>query len=123
MIPGAHTAATWAALNHTSYPPPRLCSRTNPRDQLAKKVDAARHPCWRRKMKAETFRPRLSHFSANSTTARDDLPAAAHYHAAALGLAPVGVPRVAHSAADETSRAADSADGFRSSVGPADDSD
>jgi hypothetical protein len=71
------------------------------------------------KTKAEAFAP-ASHIP-NRTTVRDDLPAAGHYHAAAL--APVWVPRVAHSAADETSRAADSADGFRSSVGPADDSD
>src|SRR5437764_9909760 len=70
------------------------------------------------------IRPRLS-ISANSnrTTARGDLLAAVHYHAAALALAPAWVLPVAHSAADEPSRAADSADGFRSSVGPADDSD
>src|SRR4051794_16786600 len=71
------------------------------------------------KTKAEAFAP-ASHIS-NCTTARDDLPVAGHCHAAAL--APVWVPRVAHSAADEPSRAADSADGFRSSVDPAGDSD
>src|SRR5690348_16114207 len=57
----------------------------------------------------------------NRTTARGDLLAAVHYHAAALALA--WVLPVAHSVADEPSRVADSADGFRSSVGPADDSD
>src|SRR5689334_7252713 len=57
----------------------------------------------------------------NRTTARGDLLVAVHYHAAALALA--WVLPVAHSVADEPSRVADSADGFRSSVGPADDSD
>jgi len=57
----------------------------------------------------------------NRTNARGDLLAAVHCHAAALALA--WVLPVAHSVADEPSRVADSADGFRSSVGPADDSD